>query len=58
VAHTYNPSTWEAKEGGLKVGGQLDNKGRCCFRNKKKFNILSHQGNANQNYIEIPSHPS
>jgi hypothetical protein len=25
---------------------------------KKKINILSHQGNANQNDIEIPSHPS
>jgi hypothetical protein len=22
------------------------------------FNIFNHQGNANQNYIEIPSHPS
>jgi hypothetical protein len=22
------------------------------------FNILSHKGNANQNYTEIPSHPS
>jgi hypothetical protein len=21
------------------------------------FTILTHQGNANQNYIEIPSHP-
>jgi hypothetical protein len=24
---------------------------------KKVFNILSHQGNANQNYIEISFHP-
>jgi hypothetical protein len=22
------------------------------------FNILNHKGNANQNYTEIPSHPS
>jgi hypothetical protein len=25
---------------------------------KKKFNILNHQGNANQNNPEIPPHPS
>jgi hypothetical protein len=24
----------------------------------KMFNIFKHQGNANKNYLEIPSHPS
>jgi hypothetical protein len=28
------------------------------YTHKKMFNILRHQINANQNYIEIPSHPS
>jgi hypothetical protein len=27
-------------------------------KHDKMFNIFSNQGNANQNYIEIPSHPS
>jgi hypothetical protein len=28
------------------------------MNDEEMFNVLSHKGNANQNYAEIPSHPS
>ena len=46
VAHTYNPSTWEAETGGLQVQGQpqqiseaLTNLVRPCFQIRNKIGL-------------------
>ena len=35
VAHTYNPSTWEAETGGLQVRSQPLKLSKTLFQNKK-----------------------
>jgi hypothetical protein len=53
-------NTIKTKRGGteLNKNSQLRNTKWPRSTLKKMFNILSHQGNANQNNPEIPSHPS
>jgi hypothetical protein len=36
VAHTCNPSTWEAKAGGLRVQGQSEQHSKMLSQGKKK----------------------
>ena len=36
----------------------LDYTEKPCLKSKIMFNILNHQGNANQNNLEIPPHTS
>ena len=60
VAHTCNPSTWEAETGGSQVQGQpqqvsenLSNLVRSCFKIKYKLGMVAHTCNPSTWEAEI-----